>query len=415
MKINSKRLLNNLNSLADTGKTEGRQGIYRMAFSEGDLLGRKWLEEKINEAGLLCQVDGAGNIHGIYQDDENKNEAAIFTGSHIDSVPAAGHLDGTLGVLAALECLQTLAENRVKTNHPLRVIAFSDEEGRFGGTLGSMAIAGELTPEILESARDLNGIMLKDAMTHAGLSPEEALHARINPEKIYCYLELHIEQGPVLDAASIPIGIVEAITGIVKWNVRLIGASNHAGTTPMDMRQDAFLGLCEFSVRLKEILQKHGSSSSVATIGKVSLVPGTANTVPEIASFSLDFRDPDSGVLEILVDAFRTELSWIARKNNLMFEFEILSSIQPALCDKEIINTLEQTAEEFGIQTHKMTSGAVHDAQVMSLITKTGMIFVPSKAGKSHSIAEWTHPEDIKTGAQLLLNTLIKLSGVKHD
>ena len=413
MKINRDRLLQNLNELAQTGKIPGEQGIYRMAFSKGDLEGRNFLKEKILEAGLDLYTDGCGSIHAIFNP-ENLSAPELIVGSHIDSVPAAGHLDGSLGVLAGLECIATIKEQNIKPDRPIRLIAFSDEEGRFGGTLGSMAIAGDLTPEIIESSKDLSGISLKQAMMEAGFQAEDCLHSRIHPDKIHCFLELHIEQGPLLDHLKIPAGIVEGIAGIMKWNIRFIGVSNHAGTTPMDMRQDAFQALCEFSLNIHKILDEFGSGRSVATIGKVNLFPGTANTIPETASFSLDFRDTDGEILEKIQEEFRKELSRIARDRNIMFEFDVLSNIAPARCDPEIIDVIEKTAQEQNVEYKKMMSGAVHDTQVMAHIARTGMIFVPSCSGRSHSTAEWTHAEDIETGANLLLHTMMKLSGVPH-
>ncbi|MDH5656777.1 MAG: Zn-dependent hydrolase [Spirochaetia bacterium] len=414
MNINTERLLSYLNELSQKGKISGLQGIYRLAFSEGDLAGRAFFKEKINAAGLSEFTDGCGNIHAFYNPDK-LDLPEVIIGSHIDSVPAAGHLDGSLGVMAGLECLISLKEQGLKPERPIRLIAFSDEEGRFGGTLGSMAIAGDLTPEMIESSKDLNGISLKQAMQAAGLNAKDCLQCRIHPDKIHCFLELHIEQGPVLDQLKIPIGIVEGIAGIMKWNVRFIGVSNHAGTTPMNLRQDAFLALSEFSLNIKKILDQSGSERSVATIGKVQLSPGTANTIPETASFSLDFRDTDPEILSALQKEFRKELSRIARENRIMFEFDVLSSIEPAKCDPDVISVIEETVKERNLNYKKMMSGAVHDTQVMAHITRTGMIFVPSCGGRSHSTAEWTHPEDLEAGANVLLHAILKLSGVKHD
>ena len=408
LSINRARLQEDIDALAAVGRHEDH-GLYRMAFSDGDMAGRLWFEEKVKQAGLDFYQDGAANLHArLYADD---SRPSIIMGSHLDTVPGAGHLDGALGVLVALECLRCFKEQGLESNYPLEAIAFTDEEGRFGGMLGSQAIAGKLSPEAILHAVDLNGISVTEAMQAVGLNAMDALHARRDPGSIHAFLELHIEQGPVLDQAGISIGNVDAIAGLFKWEVNLIGSANHAGTTPMDMRSDAFMGLSEFSTQIQRLLEENGSARSVATIGRVNLFPGAANVVPGRAEFSLEARDTDPRVLADLADAFRKALSAIARRQKLMFEFKVLSEIAPVKSDPGIVDTIENVAKSLHLPLLQMASGAAHDTQIMASITRAGMIFVPSKDGRSHSIAEWTDMDHIEKGANVALNTLYRIAG----
>ncbi|MEJ2609077.1 MAG: Zn-dependent hydrolase [Candidatus Thiodiazotropha sp.] len=405
--INFERLKRNLNELSNIGRKED-YGIYRMAFSEGDMAARRWLADQIESAGLTLHQDGAANLGGRLNWSDNR--PVVMTGSHIDTVPGAGHLDGALGVICGLEALRVLHEQKVPLTHPVELVAFSDEEGRFGGLLGSQSMCGLLTPEAILAAEDLNGVHLTHAMKQQGLDAMDALSAQRDPSSIKAFLELHIEQGPVLDRQGLQIGIVDAITGLFKWNVKLIGTANHAGTTPMEMRQDAFQGLAEFAGQVDRVIEEHGSPRSRTTIGRIELFPGAANVVPGVAEFSLEVRDTDQPVLEALADAYRRTLSAIARRRNLMFEFEVLSTIEPIQCHASVISAVEASTQALKLDYLRMPSGAVHDTQIIASIAPAGMIFVPSKEGRSHSPAEWTAWKDIEAGANTLLNALVRLA-----
>ncbi|MCO6412425.1 MAG: Zn-dependent hydrolase [Thiogranum sp.] len=408
LRINAARLRDDIEQLAGIGRREDH-GIYRMAFSDGDMQAREWLLQRVDAAGLTVHQDGAANICARlgWRDDV----ASVIAGSHIDTVPGAGHLDGALGVLCALEALRVLKDAGVSLRRPVEAIAFSDEEGRFGGLFGSQALAGQVTPGYLYSARDLDGVTLIDAMARHGLDARAALHAQRSPDSIHAYVELHIEQGPVLDRQGVSVGIVDAITGLFKWQVTLTGAANHAGTTPMNMRADAFQGLTEFATQIDRVLEEHGSPASVATIGRVELFPGAANVVPGQAVFSLDVRDTDAGTLARLAESFQRALAAIARRRGLMFEYQILSEIAPVPCAPLVRDAVEQAVETLGIEATHINSGAAHDAQVIASIAPAGMVFVPSKEGRSHSSAEWTAWNDIEAGANVLLHTLQRLAG----
>jgi N-carbamoyl-L-amino-acid hydrolase len=407
LRVNFERLQADIESLAAIGRQEDL-GLYRMAFTEADMQARRWFSERIEAAGLDLYIDGAANIHARL--DWDGTRPSVMTGSHLDTVPGAGHLDGALGVLVGLECLRRLKEAGLPLQYPLEAVAFTDEEGRFGGMFGSQAICGKLTPERIHSMRDLKGVSVTEAMAAQGLNAMDALRAQRSPQSLHAFVELHIEQGPVLDRQGVKIGVVEGIVGLFKWNVRLIGLANHAGTTPMNMRRDAFQGLAELSGEIPRILEEDGGMRSVATIGRVELFPGAANVVPGKAEFSLEVRDTDPVVLSRLADAFRRALSAIARRRDLMFEFEVLSELVPVSCDPIVMAAIVASATELGVSHMHMPSGAAHDTQMLANLTRASMIFVPSKEGRSHSPAEWTAWEDIEIGANVALNTLYTLA-----
>ncbi|MBD5781276.1 Zn-dependent hydrolase [Pelagicoccus sp. NFK12] len=409
--IDIERLKQDFFELSEIGKNPEDRGLYRTAFSEADMQGREWLREKLDACGLQVRTDGAANVFGRLPCEEDSAKT-ILVGSHLDTVPCAGALDGSLGVLVALECLRTLKDEEAAESYArhLELVAFSDEEGRFGGMFGSQAVVGAVTPETLEYYSDLEGCTLAEAMTRCGMNPLDALDARLGPETIDSYLELHIEQGPVLDRLKKSVGIVENITGLFKWLIKIRGTANHAGTTPMEMREDAFMGLADFAHEIPRILEENGAESSRATIGRAQILPGAPNTVPGLVELTIDVRDTSKAVLEDLGQAFHRALSAIARRRKLMFDYEIQSVIEPTQCHEEIIDVLEAEAKELELDYLKMPSGAAHDAQIMAQLTRIGMIFVPSREGKSHSPAEWTAWSDIEAGANLALRALDRMA-----
>ena len=407
LKINNQRLKHDIETLATIGREPDNQGINRPAFSDADMQARAWLKQQIELAGLEVYEDGAGNIHGRLNWDET--QASVMTGSHIDSVPGGGHLDGVLGVLGGLECLRTLKESGIALSRPLEVVAFSDEEGRFGGLFGSSAMCGQLTPEAIHQSRDLTGQSIVEVMAKQGLNAMDALTATRKPESLHAFVELHIEQGPILEQKQLHLGVVDVINGLVKWQVRLRGSAAHAGAAPMDMRKDAFQGLAEFGVELPKLVQEYGGDRSVATIGRVTLSPGAANVVPRLAEFSLDVRDSDQDTLNNLIDVIHRYLSDMARRRQLNFDYELHSEIEPVRCDPQICDLIDDTSSRLGINHTRMASGAAHDTEIMASIVRTGLIFVPSKGGVSHTPAEWTDWQDIFNGTNVLLNTLFQL------
>ena len=408
LSVNLERIKNDIHELAEIGRCRDDRGIYRMAFTDADMEGKRWLKDRIEHAGFEPRTDGAVNVSAELSG--STDQARILVGSHIDTVPCAGALDGTLGVIVALECLRCLHERAVVPERTIELIAFSDEEGRFGGMFGSQAVCGQLNPDVLATLSDLDGVLLGDELRRHGFDPLGALDAARDPETIASYLELHIEQGPVLDRGQKSVGIVDEITGLFTWSVCLKGEANHAGTTPMEMRHDAFMGLADFASAIPRILDENGSARSRATIGKAQILPGAANTVPGIVEFSLDVRDTSPETLADLGNAFRKALSAIARRRNLMFEFQQKSYLPPVAADPAIVKRLLRQAEQLELTHLQMHSGAAHDAQIMGSMVPVGMIFVPSKNGQSHSPAEWTSWTDIEAGANLMLHSLMDLA-----
>ena len=408
LRVDLERIKRDVRSLAAIGRDPGDRGIYRMAFTDADMVGKRWLEDRITDAGLSPSIDGAANVSGTLHGASELPR--VMVGSHIDTVPCAGALDGALGVIIGLECLRRLRESGHSFSRTLELIAFSDEEGRFGGMLGSESVCGQINPERLATMADLDGLALHDAMARHGLAADAALEAARPADSIAAYLELHIEQGPVLDRLQCPIGIVDEITGLFTWSVTLRGEANHAGTTPMEMRNDAFMGLADFAHEIPRILDENGGERSRATIGKAQIMPGAANTVPGAVEFSLDVRDTSDALLDELAAAFRKALSAIARRRDLMFEFEQKSHLRPVTCEERIVRLIESSAERLEVGHQRMPSGAAHDAQIMGRMVPVGMIFVPSKNGQSHSPAEWTAWPDIEAGANVMLRVLSHLA-----
>ncbi len=358
--------------------------------------------------GLKTHMDGAGNVCGRLGDSD---KPAILIGSHLDSVPAGGMFDGALGVIAGLECLRVIQEQQIPLDHPVEVIATSEEEGRFGGMLGAQALTGALTLSWLEKAADPNGQTLQEAMANRGLDYHQAMHVRREPESMKAFLELHIEQGPVLEASGNTIGVVEGISGVFKWLVKLIGKADHAGTAPMNLRSDAFTGLADFAHEIQRIIDENGTDKSRLTIGHVDLKPGYAHTVPGEADFTLVGRDMSAEVMKELADSCRKTLSAIARRRRLMFEYEQMSWLEPKYCSPEIIDLIEKHSKSLGYSYQLMPSGAGHDAQFFTDVTPTGMIFIPSVGGVSHAPDEWSHWLDVEKGCNLLLASLLELAG----
>ncbi len=406
-KVNIGRIEEEILALARFGLQEGGRGVYRQGFSKADMAARKWLEDRFADLGMSHRMDGAGNVIGRYGPDD---KPAILIGSHVDSVPAGGIFDGVLGVIAGLEVVRSLQDAGIEPDYPIEVIGTSEEEGRFGGMLGAQAMTGHLTRDWLETAADEHGYALKDAMAEAGLNALDALHAFRRPEEIRAFLELHVEQGPVLDTEKTTIGIVEGISGVFKWNCRLIGKADHAGTAPMDMRSDAFMGIADFAHEIQRIIDEEGTDKSRITIGHVALKPGFPHTVPGEADFTIVGRDLDEGVMHGLANACRRVLSSIARKHKLKFEYEEMSWLKPAYCDEGIVSLIEKKTKELGYSYKVMPSGAGHDVQFFCGHTRAGLIFVPSVNGVSHAPDEWTHWSDIERGAQLLLETVLELA-----
>jgi N-carbamoyl-L-amino-acid hydrolase len=401
--VNSKRLQLRIEELAEFGKTpEG--GVNRVAFSQEDIQSRRYILSLMEEAGLKTHIDEGGNIIGRLEGSEPSLLPIVF-GSHTDTVPQGGKYDGAAGVLGAIECVQVLAENGVKTRHPLEVIVFTDEEG---GLIGSKAVIGNLASEALEVTSH-SGKKVHEGIKALGGNPEALDKAARKKGDIAAFIEIHIEQGSVLASKGIDIGVVEGIVGINWWDVTIEGLANHAGTTPMDKRQDALLAAAQLIISVNRVVTGV-PGRQVGTVGRIKAEPGAPNVIPGKVVMSLELRDLSAAKIDTLFLQIEEEADAIARKTGTKITFSpIEATAVPAPTDPSIRKFIAEAAEELGLSYIFMPSGAGHDAQNMTKIAPTGMIFVPSIGGISHSPQEFTPPRDIDNGANVLLHTILKI------
>jgi N-carbamoyl-L-amino-acid hydrolase len=404
--ISLPRLRANIEALARFGRNAEGQGITRICWSPAYEEARAWLIERMRGAGLATSVDAAGNTFGTL----GRGAPLVLTGSHIDTVPSGGPLDGALGVLAGLECLEAIRESGWRTGLPLAVVAWSDEEGRYGTLFGSRAYTGKLDPKQVPSMRAVDGDRLVDAMARAGFDASGVLKARARPDDLAAYVELHIEQGPHLEAGRIPIGVVEAIVGIRRRRLIFRGQADHAGTTPMDRRRDAFLGACEYALAAREAVVARGGGRSVTNFGRIELSPGVSNIVPARAELLQEMREIDGRVLARLDRECQALARAVARRRKLGVTIEHLAETAPAVCAPRVRRAVIKACRDLGLRFCEMPSAAGHDAQNLATITDAGMIFIPSQGGRSHRPDEWSDWKAIERGANVLLHTLRALA-----
>jgi len=404
-RIDLARLRGDIEALAAIGQ-DPAGGISRPAWSPAHEEGRGWLLGRLREAGLAARVDAAGNVLGRL----GEATPVVMTGSHIDTVPRGGPLDGALGVLAGLECLRTVRAAGVRLSRALEVAAFTDEEGRFYGFFGSRALTGSLDQALAARLSDPTGLALPEAMRRAGFDLERASEARRPAGDIAAYVELHIEQGPWLEAEDLPIGVVEGIVGIRRFRLTFVGQPDHAGTTPMDRRRDAFFTAAEYATKSRDLVVRGGAGRAVTTIGVVDVRPGVPNIVPERAALLQELRDPDPVVLDRLAARTLQAARRVARARGVVLEVEHLMRAEPVRMSPRIQAEIEAAARELGLPTRRMPSGAGHDAQVLAAVTDAGMLFVPSQGGRSHRPDEWTDWAALERGANVLLATLLRLA-----
>ena len=408
--IDSARLMRRLSELARFGALPGG-GVTRHCWGAAHEEAREWLLGEMRAAGLTAWVDGAGNVFGATGVDRFSAERpVVLTGSHIDTVPEGGTLDGALGVIAGLECLQTMVQTKSVTRRPLAVAAWSDEEGRYGSLFGSRAFCGKLQGVRIEDMAAVDGEKLVDVMRRAGFDPARVPEAHAPAGAVAGYVELHIEQGPRLEEARIAIGIVQAIVGVRRSRIVFHGQADHAGTTPMERRRDAFLGAAEYALRAREHVVTRGSTVSVTNIGVVYVHPGASNIVPGRAELVHEMRDPDPAVLERLWKECRDIAEAVATERQLRVEVRPMSATVPAPCSPKVQETIASVCAALGLSAQRMYSAAGHDAQNLTAITDAGMVFVPSLGGKSHRTDETSDPAAIERGTTVLLHTLLALA-----
>jgi N-carbamoyl-L-amino-acid hydrolase len=405
-RVNGPRINAHLAALSEFGKNP-QGGVTRLAYSDADLQGRKYAMSLMREARLEVSVDLAGNIVGRRAGTESRLPPLVI-GSHIDSVPEGGNYDGDVGSMGAIEVAQTLAENDIKLRHPIEVIIFQNEEG---GTIGSQLISGELPEEQLDLVAN-SGKTIREGTKVIGGDPARFADARRKRGDIAAYLELHIEQGGTLDAEKINIGVVEGIVGIRHWDVTIEGFANHAGTTPMNQRRDALLAASNFIVAVNRAVTSI-PGRQVGTVGKIQALPGAYNVIPGKVVLGLELRDLDAAKVETMFGKIRAEADVIAESTRTSFDFKQTSVSYPALTDLRIRRLIDETAKALGFTTKSLPSGAGHDAQEIARLGPVGMIFVPSVGGISHSPREFSRPDDIANGANVLLHTLISLDTMR--
>jgi N-carbamoyl-L-amino-acid hydrolase len=404
--ISLPRLKTHIETLSTYGRNPAGRGITRSCWSPVHEQARAWLVGKMKEAGLETHVDPAGNTFGRIPGEG----AAVLTGSHIDTVPEGGPLDGALGVLAGLECLQTIRQAGLSPRRPLAVVAWSDEEGRYGSLFGSRAFTGRLDPAQIPTLRSVDGESLVDAMARAGYDASKVVDARCDPRTLHAYVELHIEQGPHLEAAGLPIGLVEGIVGIRRNRLTFIGEPDHAGTTPMAWRKDAFLAAAEYALKAREHIVRKGSGRSVTNFGRIELAPGVSNIVPARALLLQEMRELDPKILARLDRECLALARTVARRRGLRVTVETLSRNEPARCAPTVMRAVQSACEALRLKYKAMPSGAGHDAQNLARVTDSGMLFIPSRGGRSHRPDEMSDWKAIERGANALLHTLLTLA-----
>ena len=404
LRIDGDRLLARLAELAAIGATD-EGGCCRLALTDEDRAGRDLVCRWMRDAGLDVQVDPIGNFFGCRAGTEDA--APVMTGSHIDTVRTGGRYDGCLGVLAGIEVVRTLNDAGVRTRRPLVVGVFTNEEGaRFApDMLGSLVFVGGLPLEEAYARTGIDGRRLVDELARIGYRGEAALPLH----RPHAHVELHIEQGPVLDAEGITIGAVENLQGISWQQVSIVGESNHAGTTPMRLRHDAGYCAAAIGVFLRTLARELGGNQ-VGTMGAVTLHPNLINVIAARASVTVDLRNTDESVLQEAERRLQAFLAQLARDEGVAIDTRRLARFEPVSFNAGIAALIERVAARLGHSCRAMTSGAGHDAQMLARICPTAMVFVPSVKGISHNPAEHTAPAHLAAGADVLLHTLLELA-----
>ena len=400
------RMEKRINELARFGKNP-QGGVSRVAFSEADIQGRDYIMRTMKELGLTVRIDAAGNIIGR-RNGKNNSLPAIAFGSHIDSVPMGGNYDGQVGVVGALECISILNDLKLTTKHPLEVIVFTDEEG---GLIGSRGMNGTLTDEDLEVISS-SGKSIRHGLIDIGGDPVKLKEAIRTNRDLKAFLELHIEQGAFLDRDNINIGVVEGIVGIEWWDVTFVGKANHAGTTPMDSRQDALLTAAKFVQLVNEITTSI-EGRQVGTVGRIKAEPGAPNVIPGKVVASLEIRDLSRDKIFSIFKKIEEACKKLSDETSVSISFRSYASSIPAITDKSMQDMIAANANKLGLTYRYMPSGAGHDTQDMAKIVPSAMVFVPSKDGVSHAPDEYTSPHDMANGASVLFETIMDLDNMK--
>jgi N-carbamoyl-L-amino-acid hydrolase len=402
--INASRLLGSLQDLGAVGGLPGG-GVCRLALTDADKLGRDWTVARMRELGMTVTIDAIGNGVGVHPGLEDG--PPVMTGSHIDTVRTGGLYDGNYGVLAGLEVVAALRDAGQQIRRPIAVAFFTNEEGaRFApDMMGSLVFQGDMPLEQALATRGIDGASVGDELRRIGYAGD----ASVGQNQVDSFVELHIEQGPVLDREGLQIGVVEGVQGISWTEFTLHGVSNHAGTTPMHMRSDAGYVAARVTTFARELTQRYGGNQ-IATVGAITLAPNLVNVIANQALFTVDLRNTDGAVLQAAEAELWAFAEQAAAQEGVQCERRMLARFDPVQFDPAVIARVEQAAGDQGLSHRRMPSGAGHDAQMLARMCPTGMIFVPSVKGLSHNVREHTEPADLVAGARVLLQVLTGLA-----
>ncbi len=402
LRVNGRRVNQHLADLSEFGRTPDG-GVNRVAFSDADRTAREFAMDLMREAQLDVHIDPVGNIIGR-RGGASHEALPILFGSHIDSVPNGGNYDGDVGSMAAIEVAHTLADAGHRTRRPLEVVIWCDEES---GLTGSRGFVGDISQEEL-AAPTRGGAPLAEQIRRIGGDPDRMAAYRRESGSVGAYVELHVEQGSVLDDEGLDIGVVEGIVGINQYDVTIEGFANHAGTTPMDRRRNAMLTAAGLVLAVDRIV-KSLPGRQVGTVGRLLVEPGAPNVVPGRVRLTVELRDLDASTIESLWRSIAKELESLAARYDTPASYHVRHRIEPALCAAEVQAVIAHAATTLGLSAQRMPSGAGHDAQYLARVGPVGMIFVPSVGGISHSPEEYTRPEHVENGANVLLQTVLRL------
>jgi allantoate deiminase len=394
-------------ALGEIGKQESG-GITRLSFSKEERAAKDLVASYMKEAGLMVREDAVGNLIGR-REGSNPSAPVVLVGSHVDSVYNGGNFDGPLGVLSGIEALQTMNEQSIVTQHPIEVVAFTDEEGaRFSfGMIGSRGIAGTLTEEHLKNV-DKQGITIAEAMSLGGLDPA-AIHQAIRAQgSVKAYVELHIEQGKILENQDLSVGIVTGIAGPLWVKFVIEGEAGHAGTTPMNIRHDALAAAAQIMQVIEQESAQTGST--VGTIGQLQVYPGGINIIPGRVEFTLDLRDISEAVRDQVERGILDQAHKLCAERGVKLQVEVLQRIAPAPCSDLVQNAAKNACATAGLEVFSLASGAGHDGMQLAGLCPMGMLFVRSKDGISHNPAEYSSLKDCTDGAQVLYHTVLNLA-----
>ncbi len=408
MQINASRLQQHFEAMSAIGKI-GETGTNRPAHSPDEKIAFELAASWMQDAGMKTHIDNFGNLIGRLEG-KNPTLPILMMGSHLDSQPYGGRFDGVAGVLCAIEVVKTLTENNIQPQRSIEVISFADEEGwRFNkGLFGSKGILGKLDPEDVER-KDKDGISRKQALIDFGCDPTKFKDDEYQPGSIFCFLELHIEQGPVLDIANKPIAVVSGISGPIWCTVKLKGMAGHAGSVPMPLRKDALLGAAEITVALNAIATQQPGAPTVATVGTMNVFPASRNIIAEEVSFTIDLRDIDLERRNRYEQQLREKIASIAKKHSLEYTITEDYKSEPRYCADWIKELIHDECKTLNLEAPEIMSGPFHDAIMLSYVCDYGMIFVRCKDGISHNPLEYASYEDLALGAEIMYGTVLQV------